>query len=126
MRSLIGRKEIVWQQSELCVFRWRGFGCASGFKILYTDTYASQWAPNGETTWHGYPIQMIADPYPVLSGDADGNGIVNANDALMVLRYALGIIDSIDFAAADVDGNGIVNANDALMILRAALGIITL
>lgn len=58
-------------------------------------------------------------------GDVDGNGTVNANDALMVLRYSLGIISSIpNMAAADYDGNGVINANDALMILRHAIGII--
>lgn len=63
---------------------------------------------------------------PVMPGDADGNGRVNANDALAILRYSLGIDTVIDLAASDVDGDGIVNANDALMVLRAALGIITL
>jgi len=60
-----------------------------------------------------------------LPGDVDGNGAVNANDALLVMRYSLGIISEIS-PAADVNGDGIVNANDALMILRAALGLITL
>lgn len=63
---------------------------------------------------------------PTILGDTDANGSVNANDALMVLRFSLGIIPSIDFAAADVNGDGEVNANDALLILRASLGIITL
>ena len=62
----------------------------------------------------------------VIMGDADGNGTVNANDALLVLRFSLGIVSEIDETAADVDGNGLVNANDALLILRASLGIITL
>ena len=30
--------------------------CAEGFAIVYDPAYASQWAPNGETTWNGYPI----------------------------------------------------------------------
>ena len=61
----------------------------------------------------------------VLMGDADGNGTVNANDALMILRYALGIISSLPHPEnCDVDGNGSINANDALMVLRYSLGII--
>lgn len=60
-----------------------------------------------------------------LAGDADGNGVVNANDALLVLRYSLGILNEIS-SACDVNGDGVVNANDALFILRAALGIVTL
>ena len=61
-----------------------------------------------------------------LMGDADGNGMVNANDALLILRYSLGIISSLACPEnCDVDGNGSINANDALMVLRYALGIIS-
>ena len=28
--------------------------------LLYTAAYASEWAPNGETEWNGYPIQQIS------------------------------------------------------------------
>ncbi len=64
-------------------------------------------------------------PAPI-TGDADGNGFVDANDALAVMRYALGLIDAIDFTAADVDGSGSVDANDALIIMRAVLGLAAL
>ena len=57
-----------------------------------------------------------------LPGDIDSDGFVTANDALMVLRAALGIIGDLG-SAADMDGDGNVTANDALIILRAALGL---
>jgi len=28
--------------------------------LFYTAEYADEWAPNGETTWNGYPIQQIS------------------------------------------------------------------
>ena len=28
--------------------------------LYYTADYASEWAPNGETEWNGYPIQQIS------------------------------------------------------------------
>ncbi len=61
-------------------------------------------------------------------GDADGNGTVTANDALLLMRYALGLIpaSALDLSVADVNGDGFVNANDALMVMRAALGLISL
>lgn len=59
-------------------------------------------------------------------GDADGNGNVDANDALAVLRFALGVSGSMNEGVnCDVDGNGSVDANDALYILRYALGAIS-
>ncbi len=64
---------------------------------------------------------------PVLWGDADGNGKVNARDATVVLRFDAGVIGetALNMAAADVDGNGDVNARDATYILRKDAGVIT-
>ena len=28
--------------------------------LYYTEAYAAEWAPNGETEWSGYPIQQIS------------------------------------------------------------------
>ena len=63
---------------------------------------------------------------PGIKGDVDGNGVVNANDALLLMRYALGLmpLTDVQLARADVDENGSVNANDALRIMRYKLGLI--
>ncbi len=55
-----------------------------------------------------------------LTGDADGNGSVNAGDALLVLKYAAQMtrLPDRDMEKADVNGDGVVNAKDALEILR--------
>ncbi|MBR0157213.1 MAG: CotH kinase family protein [Clostridia bacterium] len=61
----------------------------------------------------------------LLPGDADGNGTADVTDALLVLRYAMGIIDSLPrLDNADMDGNGTVNVTDAVVILRLAMGVI--
>lgn len=62
-----------------------------------------------------------------LPGDVDQNGSVTANDALILLRAALGIITLEGEAAelGDVDGDGAITANDALIVLRRSLGIIS-
>ena len=59
----------------------------------------------------------------LMPGDADGSGAVDSADALLVLRYSMGLIDHIPvFANADVNGDGVLDSSDALMILRMALG----
>jgi hypothetical protein len=60
-------------------------------------------------------------------GDVNCDGIVDAVDALMVLRGAVGKIGQEQLTAgqlsiADVDGNEILNAVDALYILQKAVG----
>ncbi|MBO6061161.1 MAG: dockerin type I repeat-containing protein [Clostridia bacterium] len=80
---------------------------------------------------YGYDGVMLyrvkVDASGGLLGDADGNGIVNSTDALLILRYSLGILSTLpNMPMADADGNGLVNSGDALLVLRAALGIITL
>ena len=60
----------------------------------------------------------------LLPGDADGNGVVDVTDALMVLRYAMGIIGTLPrMDNADMDGSGTVNVTDAVVILRLAMGV---
>ena len=56
-------------------------------------------------------------------GDADGNGKVNAADALKVLRASVGkaTLSADGKKAADVNGDGKVNAADAKAILRQAV-----
>ncbi|HET8944066.1 MAG TPA: hypothetical protein VFO59_04730, partial [Dehalococcoidia bacterium] len=58
-----------------------------------------------------------------LSGDSDCSGIVNAVDALKVLRFVAGFGPSSCILETDVDCNGLVNAVDALKILRFVAGL---
>ncbi len=60
-------------------------------------------------------------------GDADGNGLVQAADAAMVLQYVAGLITVTDPAALfamDASKNGTISAYDASLILQAAAGLI--
>lgn len=60
-----------------------------------------------------------------MMGDVDGNGVVNLEDAQLVLLDALSIasIDSLYSMSADIDGNGVINLEDANLTLKMALGI---
>lgn len=66
-------------------------------------------------------IDYNPEPQPI-EGDVDGNGVVEITDALMTLRYAMGIETLTDeqLAVADVNGDGTVDAADALVIMRWA------
>ena len=62
-------------------------------------------------------------------GDADGDGELTTVDAVLIMRYALGIgeIDEDDLDPwCDVNGDGAWDFTDALLILRKTLGVIDL
>lgn len=65
-----------------------------------------------------------------LKGDIDGNGKVEAEDALMVLKYVANMIKKDEFTdlqkwQADADGNEKIEAEDALMILKYVANMIS-
>ena len=62
----------------------------------------------------------------VTLGDVNGDGIVNTGDAVMILRFAAGLVqfDETQTKAADTTGDGNVNTGDAVLILRLAAGLI--
>ncbi|MBR0156645.1 MAG: hypothetical protein IJM20_03885 [Clostridia bacterium] len=64
-------------------------------------------------------------PISVLRGDVDLDGDVDVTDALLALRYAMGVITLTDeqIASGDMDGNGTINATDAIQIMRVSLGV---
>lgn len=61
----------------------------------------------------------------VLPGDSDSSGAVNVADALLALRFAMGLINEseLNTQAADMDSNGSITVADAITILRMALGL---
>ena len=62
----------------------------------------------------------------VLYGDVNSDGEVDTADAVLVLQYAAGLIESadIDEKAADVNGDTMVDTADAVLILQKAAGLI--
>ena len=54
----------------------------------------------------------------ITKGDMDGNGVITANDAAIILDiYKNGNATKDDILTGDMDGNGTLTANDAAMIL---------
>ena len=58
-----------------------------------------------------------------LLGDADGDGELEAADALAVMRYAMGIGELDNLAICDINHDGVINLQDALLILRHTMGL---
>ena len=58
-------------------------------------------------------------------GDVDGDGAVRVSDAVLIMRYALGLIEFTpeQILCGDVDGDGFVKVADAVMVVRIALGL---
>ena len=63
----------------------------------------------------------------VLMGDVNGDGVVDAADAVLVLQRVADLITDADLnmAAADVNGDNAVDAADAVLILQMVAGLIT-
>ena len=59
-------------------------------------------------------------------GDVDGDGSVRVSDAVLIMRYALGLIEFTpeQILCGDVDGDGFVKVADAVMVIRIALGLV--
>lgn len=60
-----------------------------------------------------------------LMGDADGNGIIDANDAVVMTNYYIGVIDENDIIieVSDLNRDGVIDAQDALLVTNIYLGI---
>ncbi|MCP4345241.1 MAG: DUF1565 domain-containing protein [Desulfobacterales bacterium] len=61
----------------------------------------------------------------VVSGDADGNGIVNIFDALVVAEYVVELRDELPGAADVAEEYGVINIYDALMIAQYDVGLVS-
>ena len=71
--------------------------CDSDFSIYYTSAYANVWAPNGETSWNGWPIALWLDP---ISGDC-GDGVTFYFDPDTRTLTVSGSGAMADYASAD-------------------------
>ena len=69
-------------------------------------------------------MELVARFEGGIPGDANGDGTVDLADALLVLRFALGIAELGNETVCDMNGDGAVDVQDALYILRRAMGLV--
>lgn len=84
----------------------------------------SQWV-GAEDAAYVDDVEYSGSASVVLPGDSDSSGAINIADAILALRFSMGIIGEYELntQAADIDGNGSVTVADSIMILRMALGL---
>ena len=60
-----------------------------------------------------------------LKGDVSGNGLVQSNDAILVMRHSVDLSTFTEFQrqVADMDEDGRIRTNDAILILRIVAGL---
>lgn len=110
----------------------------------YTKVYAAPNAGASFEGWYNAAGELISDRLEYeaseldgvhftarftssafIPGDADGNGSVSVADAILALRYVMGLVgeDALDMNASDVDGSDSVTMADAVSILRIGMGL---
>lgn len=74
---------------------------------------------------NGFPKQTEPAEPAILKGDADGDGAVTEDDALLTLRRSVGLetFTAAQDKAADMDNDGAITAEDAREILRKSAGL---
>ena len=126
-------KETRYHGSDVCCalqsLGWtHGIGWIAGCAV-HVDTRSTQYwfdEQNGNrsigTDWYAYMKKKGHTVAKPVAGDVDGNGKVDANDALVVLQSTVNNtkLTEKQKATADVNGDGKVNSTDALEILQKA------
>ncbi|MBQ9878858.1 MAG: choice-of-anchor J domain-containing protein [Clostridia bacterium] len=80
-----------------------------------------------EGYFYGMSVEFTVEaPAVDTFGDVDLDGNVEAEDALLAMRYAMGLIELTDeqLVQMDVNGDGVYDLVDAVLILRYAMGLI--
>ncbi len=80
-----------------------------------------------EGYFYGMSVEFTVEaPAVDTYGDVDLDGNVEAEDALLAMRCAMGLIELTDeqLAQMDVNGDGVYDLVDAVLILRYAMGLI--
>lgn len=76
--------------------------------------------------WDGDPTNVTEDRTITacywMIGDVNHDGEITTYDALLIMRYALGLETEGNELIMDFDGNGCVDSLDALLVLRRVIG----
>jgi len=70
-------------------------------------------------------VEVTDGARPYVKGDANEDGSINAGDAILILRYSVGLstVSDAQKLACEVNNDGSINAGDAIQILRYSVGL---
>lgn len=68
------------------------------------------------------PVVLAVLNVEFILGDVNGNGVVDVDDALMVLQYSVNLRNDVDERAADVNHSKSITSADASLILQYCIG----
>ena len=115
-----------WTRYEIDLSAYAGQTIYLAFHDSCYDMYEI-WIDQVEFWGEGEPVTPTEPPVQPLCGDVNGDGAVDMNDSLLVMRYVQELItaDQLNLDVADVNEDGQITLIDALLILRYSLGVIT-
>lgn len=95
---------------------------AGAFAIVSNEQYNASAASISDVTASEGSVNVVAAG-SLANGDIDGDGIVDATDAMLALRAGLlrVTLSTEQFLRCDVDGSSQIDAVDAMLILRYGL-----
>lgn len=93
------------------------------FKWSYEKDYS---VDNGSDMGYLDNVEYSGDPgAQMIPGDVNMDGVVDSADALLAMRYSMGLADlsAEQLLRGDMDGSGTVTSADAVAIFRIAMGL---
>lgn len=113
-------KTLTWVSSDPGVASVSRTGVVTGLAVGETVITATT-LDGGHTA--SITIRVVSEG---VKGDVNGDGHTDAADAMLCLRYAVGLmqLDDAQRKAADVNGDGFVDAGDAIRLLRYDAGLV--
>ena len=106
-------------------FLFNTIGCANFGLGSQQMGYLEVWENGHDHVYHDGSCSICGSKVPVIRGDLDRDGDVDAYDLTLLARHVGGIEILSDLTNADVDGNGEVDAYDLTLHARYVGGIIT-
>ncbi len=93
----------------------------------YTDqAMTDKWDFETDTVGDQDTLGLFGKWVALIYGDVNANGVVDADDALLILQKIVGLktFDRTQTQVADVNGDGGITADDALLVLQKIVGLI--